>query len=336
MNGKTPFSVFSPLPRGSGAERVHRTLGQALPGYRVIAYSPHLEYFPMALAAFRRARRSLTHVPPDHAVLVAPRTGRLFVTFHNYVLDEGMAPYRSAVQALHYKMDLRFLIERALKRADAVSAVSHATAALVQEDLGYGGEIQVIPNGIDTRIFRPVATAGRTSEPVRVLFSGNPTRRKGATWLPGIAALLESGAEIAVTGGLRETDAVRAAPGIRALSRVEPRDMPVLYRRFDLLLAPTVREGMSLSVLEAMASGLPVVASDIPSIREIVDPNKGGILCPVGDVGAFAAAIDRLAAAPVLRKQMGEYNRTRIESEYTVGHMVERYRTAFAQVLGSG
>lgn len=324
-------TILSIVPRGSGAERVHRTLAACMDGYCLREYSPRLEYFPPLLSGFRFRGRKLTHVPPDHAVFVAPRGVPLVVTFHNYVIDAAMRRYSSAAQRVHYATDLRWYTRAALRRAARVTAVSRATAELVRTDLGYAGAIDVIPNGVDTEVFRPPAAPVPAAGPLRILFSGNPTRRKGAQWLAAIAARLASEAEIAVTGGLRGGTAVAQRSGIRALASVAPAEMPDLYRRFDVLLLPSVREGMSLAVLEAMACGLAIVASDIPSSRELVDDGRGGLLCPVGDVQAFADSLDRLAGDPALRNAMGAHNRARVEREYTREQMVARYRRLFEE-----
>ena len=83
-----------------------------------------------------------------------------------------------------------------------------------------------------------------------------------------------------------------------------------------------------------MACGLPVVASDCSSIPELVDPGKGGFLCPVGDVDAFAKKINILADSPRLRKEMGEYNRAKVEKMFTLERMVNEYKDLFEEVLG--
>jgi glycosyltransferase involved in cell wall biosynthesis len=86
-------------------------------------------------------------------------------------------------------------------------------------------------------------------------------------------------------------------------------------------------------VAEAMACGLPVIASDCSAIPELIDNGKGGFLCSVGDVKAFAEKINLLADSPKLRKQMGEYNRARVEKLFTLDRMVKKYRELFDEVL---
>jgi glycosyltransferase involved in cell wall biosynthesis len=83
-----------------------------------------------------------------------------------------------------------------------------------------------------------------------------------------------------------------------------------------------------------MACGLPVVASDCSSLPEQVDEGKGGFLCPVGDIDAFAEKINLLADSPKLRREMGEYNRAKVEKMFTLDRMIKEYQDLFQEVLG--
>jgi glycosyltransferase involved in cell wall biosynthesis len=101
----------------------------------------------------------------------------------------------------------------------------------------------------------------------------------------------------------------------------------------DILLMPTVREGFGLAIAEAMACGLPVVASNCSAIPELIDEGKGGFLCPVGDVDAFAEKINLLADSPILRREMGNYNRAKVEKMFTLDRMASEYQELFEKVL---
>ena len=82
-----------------------------------------------------------------------------------------------------------------------------------------------------------------------------------------------------------------------------------------------------------MACGMPVVASNCSSLPELISEGKGGFLCPVGDVVAFAEKINILTDAPNLRHEMGEYNRSKVEKLFTGQRMVSEYKDLFEQVL---
>lgn len=328
---RTSPSIVSPVPSGSGAIVVHRQLEAALPGYRVAPYSPRLEWFPWLLCTRRPSNADLIHTTSDYGSLVASRSSRLVVTCHNYLLDRFMRPYSSALQRLHYRTNLRYWTRRSLQRASIVTAVSRFTADLVASDLQYPGAIRVIPNGVDTKRFRPASSNDRRG--LRVLVSGNLTIRKGVHWLQPIAKRLDPEIRILCASGLRGRDVRWDADNIQSLGRVSWQDMPQLYQSVDVVLMPTVREGMSLAVLEAMACGLPVVATDCSSLPEQVHHGQGGFLCRLGAVVEFAEALNVLNQDRVLCRQMGEYNRVRAETAFTLDLVAERYRDVFDEVL---
>jgi len=81
-----------------------------------------------------------------------------------------------------------------------------------------------------------------------------------------------------------------------------------------------------------MACGLPVVATNCSALPELIDDGKGGFLCGLGDVNEFAEKINLLAEAEGLRKEMGGYNRVKIESSFTLSQMVLKYKQLFDEV----
>ncbi len=326
-NAGPRLAVLSPMPTGSGSIVVHRMLERYLPGYRVEPYSPWWTLFPPSLAWFSRQNSALIHTGVDYGAFLGRPSRPLVVTFHNYVLDRFMRQFSSRLQWLHYRSDLRFFTKLSLRHADAVTAVSEATACLVREDLGYKGEIIVIPNGIDISMFSPGAAPSGSN--FTALFSGNFTRRKGAHLLPEIAARLEKDQTIVCVGAQDDAQSTVRDPHIRFKKRVSHERMPGFYASCDAMLMPTAREGMSLAVLEGMACGLPVVATDCPSMREVIEDGKGGFLCPSGDVAAFAERLQQLAREPRLRAEMGAYNRRRILARHDSLSMVERYLQLF-------
>jgi len=102
----------------------------------------------------------------------------------------------------------------------------------------------------------------------------------------------------------------------------------------DVFVFPSSREGFSNAILEAMANGLPIVAYNIPSVREIVENNVTGILVPEHDTRALAEAMLILASDPSLRKEMGRQAREKVERGYTVDMMRRSYDKVFCQALG--
>jgi len=325
--------IISPIPTGSGAYVLHKMLEAGIENYRVHGYNPYLTLFPTVFPFLGRAEKPLAvHTTPDHALFFVRKGVPLVLTVHHLVLDQYMQKYSTLPQRIHYKSDLRWFTKASLKMADVVTCVSHFTAEMVSRELNYQKHIKVIYNGIDTGQFTPSKKSQYSG--IKVLFSGNPTKRKGFHWLPAIAANLREGICIYHTKGLRANHVRLRAKNVKSLGQIPSKDMPSIYRMHDILLSPTVREGFGLSVAEAMACGLPVVASNCSSIPELVDHGKGGFLCPVGDVDAFAEKINILADSPRLRKEMGEYNRAKVEKMFTVERMVNEYKNLFEEVLG--
>ncbi|MEM7357350.1 MAG: glycosyltransferase family 4 protein, partial [Acidobacteriota bacterium] len=191
-----------------------------------------------------------------------------------------------------------------------------------------------IPNGVDLELFTPREAPRPADGEIKVFFAGNLTRRKGAHWLPEIAQRLPGHINIYYTQGLRTRSALPEHPRLRPLGRIPYQQMPERYRQMDILLIPTVREGLCLAVLEAMASGLPVVATDASSLPEQIVEDRGGHLCPIGDSEAFANRVQLLADDPQARLDMGIFNRRRAEERFGLASMLEAYRRVFQRAVG--
>lgn len=327
-------SIVSPMATGNGAYVVHCLLERYLPNYRVAGYNPLFTLFPILLRATVSCKdANVIHSTPDYAIFNYKSTRPLIITFHNYVLDNWMHPYCNWLQRIHYATDLRLWTKMSVKRAKLVTAVSHFTAHQAKDDLSIIKPIKVIYNGIDIDHFQPQNSVETGQKEIKVLFAGNLTLRKGAHWLPAIARNLTRKVYIYYTRGLRAPDFFAIHNKLRPVGRIPFDEMPGLYNKMDILIMPTVREGFGLAVAEAMACGLPVVASNCSSIPELIDDGKGGFLCPVGDVHAFAEKINILAESPVIRREMGEYNRAKVEKMFSLDRMVKQYHDLFEEAL---
>lgn len=109
-------------------------------------------------------------------------------------------------------------------------------------------------------------------------------------------------------------------------------DVKELLQASDIYLFPTQREGLPRSLMEAMASGLPCVVSEIRGNVDLVKQKKGGILCPVKDSHFFAAAVSELASDEKRRSEMGRYNRKRIR-KYDIAIVEAEIRKIYKKVL---
>jgi L-malate glycosyltransferase len=110
-------------------------------------------------------------------------------------------------------------------------------------------------------------------------------------------------------------------------------DIPRLLAASDIVLLTSICEGIPLTLIEAMAAGLPVVSTRVGGVAEVVVDGQTGALASSGDDGALTEHILRLADDPVLRENMGRSGRQRAESLFSERHMHERYRLCYEEML---
>ena len=255
----------------------------------------------------------------------------MILTFHGYSLDAALRPYNTFLQNMHYQTDLRWFVSRGMRLASKITCVSRFTADLVKMDMQYEKPLRVIYNGIDEQRFHPAKL--RDNKYFDVLFSGNLIRKKGGDLLPKILKKLDKNIRIFYTSGLRTRNLLPDDPRLVPIGRVPYLEMHSVYQKMNALLFPTVREGCPLVALEAMACGIPVVASNTSSLPEIMKDQKSGFLCEIGDVECFANALNHMANSPALCREMGQYNRNRIEADFTYQRMVNEYKDLFEETL---
>ena len=195
--------------------------------------------------------------------------------------------------------------------------------------------VAVIPNGVDAQTFHPAAENERTSGgPVRLLFVGRVVFQKGLDVLlralADLPAPLAWELEIIGDGDQRAALTAEAARlGLAARitfagwcdrARIAGR-----YRAADIFVFPSRDEGMPNVVLEAMASGLPIVATAIAGSEELVREGENGHLVPAEDAAGLTAALSRLIADPAQCRAMGRASRAIVEREYTWARVAASY-----------
>jgi glycosyltransferase involved in cell wall biosynthesis len=317
---------------GNGAFIVHRLLEQNLDRYQLQTADPYVAAAPplyrrLSKTVFQDA--ALAHVIADYGEAELPQDCRCIASFHNIYIDEDHVRRSSWLRQRYYRQVMTPAIQRSLRQADQVVVVSRFLADQVRK-LGTQKPLEVIYNGIDTDRFQP-ATTSQSGRKLRVLFVGNPSKRKGFDLLAGIAAALPDNVELAYTGGLRNTSH-RRHPRLIALGSVPYTEMPEIYQQADVLLFPTQREGFGLCVAEAMACGLPVVSTRTSALPELIDQGRGGWLCDPDDIEGMIHALRRLLCNSALRHDQGAWNRERALKDFTLPRMVSDYRALFAQV----
>lgn len=113
------------------------------------------------------------------------------------------------------------------------------------------------------------------------------------------------------------------------------RDVPDLLPAFDVTCLSSVYEGVPITVIESMAAGIPVVATDCGAVRDIVDDGRYGYVVPVGDAEALADRLDRLAEDPVLRERLGAAGRQQVEERYRIEHTARGYEALLRGLVGN-
>lgn len=197
-------------------------------------------------------------------------------------------------------------------------------------------------SGVDAEHFRPGPSAVEEDLPPRprVVFTGRLHPQKGLDLLldawPDVAA--RTGASLILLGDGPDRAALQDRArrlGIAERVRfVGPVTDPAEHlRAADLFALPSLAEGMSNSLLEAMATGLACLASDIGGNTDLIEPGRTGWLVPPGDRAAWASALIRTIEDPEASRCIGRAARARIEAEFALPVVVDRYLALYRQML---
>jgi glycosyltransferase involved in cell wall biosynthesis len=270
-----------------------RVASRAMREFRPDLMYAHSLHFQSSLAAARLRRRS--GIP-------------LVTTVHVGSVDELPPTVRAATRVFESTIG-RFI----LHRSDAVIAVSDAVAAHVRSLGVAAAKINVVPNGVDHETFHPGPPRAQGG-PLEVVFVGRLIANKAPeVVVRAIERVRAAAVAVRVTfvGDGPERDALEASVRSLGLDDVvrfvgEQADVADYLRNADVFVRPSLTEGMSLAVLEAMACGLCVIASDIRANRELLGDNRSGLLVSPGDSDALAAAITALASDGPRRRVLGE------------------------------
>ncbi|MFM2105679.1 MAG: hypothetical protein RL338_711 [Chloroflexota bacterium] len=202
-------------------------------------------------------------------------------------------------------------------------AVSAAARHFI--DRFFPGDYRVIPNGVDVARYRDAVPVARWQDGRRnVLFVGRHEPRKGLLHLLKAYRIMRKAdcdCRLLVVGsGPQEREArryvaTRRLGGVEFLGRVSDREKAALFKTADVYVSPaTGRESFGIVLLEAMAAGTPIVASDIHGYKGVVKRGEQGLLVPPGDAKAIAAATMSLLGDPALRERMGASGLARAEA----------------------
>ena len=249
-----------------------------------------------------------------------------------------------------WKSTLHLMIDRALARRTERIVTNSSGVVDFYASRGLPvGKFAVIPNGIRvTEPAEPISRVGLldelglpadTERLIGVVGRLWPQKRvKDLLWAAELLKTARDGCHVLIIGDgpqrwrlTRYRDQLRLADRAHFLG--ERADVARLMPHFDIFWLASGYEGQSNAVLEAMAAGVPVVATDIPGNRDLVVPEETGYLVPVGDRAEFARKSTWLFDDEPLRQRMGAAGRERIITHFTVEQMVARHAALYRQLL---
>ncbi|MGI6038107.1 MAG: glycosyltransferase family 4 protein [Limnochordia bacterium] len=319
-------------------ERINLSIGPQL-GLRDLLQVVRL------VSLLRREGITICHAHGYRAGLIAQLAGavagvRVIVTLHNY-----LPPGQSLSRCIYLTLQ-RFLLRRPVE----LVAVSKGVKNHLTHLLGLPkNRIQVIYPGLELPLTRGEEDSSigvrqglgfSTAQPV-VITVARLIPAKGVQYLlQGVAQLNRRipnlGLIICGDGPYKkilETLAHKLGLGSRVVFTGHRQDVLALVQAADVFVLPTLSEGLSLAILEAMALGKPVIASRVGGIPELITHGQAGLLVPPGSPRELAAALGKIFTAPLEGVNMGQRAKKRVLTEFTASRMVEAWDQLYQSEL---
>lgn len=295
---------------------------------------PMLNAFRMV----RNVRSYLKNDPHDIAIVHATPLGAwisdipTLLVVHCCLAECDKRIYRGAYDSksiLHRVCGFvyREVERRSIHGADKVCVVSQAMKMEIAAH--YSVDAHYVGNGVDNHVFRPSSDNGKRAVLLpSMLRSGKGVREAVRT----IQTLREKGCDIPfrfIENGPMKPWLVKqinklGISGVELLPPVEHKRLKVLYQESSIVFLPSYYEGLPTIALEAMASGLPVVASNAGGTAEVVREGKTGFIRRLNDIDGMAESILRLDKEAALREEMGNNGQKLILEHYTWGAVCDR------------
>jgi glycosyltransferase involved in cell wall biosynthesis len=278
-------------------------------------------------------------------------------TIHGVLADEyeqakknGYPSFRGRV-ANYFMHRLANLEKKTARNATLIVTISNYSLEKIQKYYGIEkSKVRIVPNGVDVEKFKPLGDAtavrrqfGLGNEPC-VLFVGSLIPRKGLSFLVEAAKkIVKEKAEtkflIVGDGPLRNQltaslESANLSGNFKFLVKLREDDLSAAYNCADVFVLPSIQEGQGIVLLEAQASGKPVVAFDVGGVNEAVRNGETGLLVKRGSSDELGDALLRLLSDKPLREKMGANGRRFVTENFTwdicAQRMLKVYREALA------
>jgi glycosyltransferase involved in cell wall biosynthesis len=260
-------------------------------------------------------------------------------TIHGVLADEyeqakqtGYQSFRGRI-ANSFMRRLAKLEEQTAHNAALIVTISRYSLEKIQQHYGIEkSKVRIVPNGVDTEKFKPMdglvvrQQFGLGNEPC-VLFVGSLIPRKGLPFLVEAAKKIvkeNAGTKFLIVGDgpLRNQlaaslEAATLSGNFKFLGNLKEDALPAVYNCADVFVLPSIQEGQGIVLLEAQASGKPVVAFDVGGVNEAVQNKETGLLVNRGSSGELADALLKLLSDNTLREKMGTNGRRFVTENFT-------------------
>ena len=213
------------------------------------------------------------------------------------------------------------LLSFAVQKSDCVLVLNESSKQYLQT-LGCM-EAKIVPNFIDMETVIP--NSGIREKIEKILYVGHVRKEKGFFELLEAAASLQEIVFEVVGPVYEKLDGLSIPPNVHMLGMKPKEEVPAFLQDADVFLFPSHSEGFSLALLEAMAVGLPVIATEVGANKDMLE-GHGGILIPVGDVKAIVSAVEKLQSQS-LRRTMSGWNCDKVQEYYTVDAVMSHLLT---------
>ena len=239
----------------------------------------------------------------------------------------------------------------ATHKAAITTVLDHAGAVLIgspsfrDEVVGHHGtdprRFTIVPGATDTQRFSPgPRPLGSLAEDPVLLFHGRVDRRKGVLDLLEAHQVLRAEGRpvrLVVSGIGPDLDEVRsrAGDGVLLTGYTDPTRAPEVYRQADVFVSPTYSEGFSNTILEAMASGLPIVSTNSVGVIDCLHDGDNGLLHEPGDVAGLVSALRRMLDDPALRHRLATTALEQVRRCYSWPVLAARVDNVYTALAGS-